>query len=358
MSNHAETMTGELLAPDIEIMLDQRDTHAVRAALLGLMEPEIADVLIALAPRYRVLAFRLLPKDRAADVFTFLPPEQQELLLNELSSDQLAQIFNEMDPDDRAVLFEEMPGQLAARILALMRPEERRQTQIILGYPAQSVGRIMTPDYLTVRPEWTLQQTLDFIRQKGSEAEILQTMYVVDDQGKLLDDIRLRDILVNDPQHTISTLADGQVVSLQATDDREEAVRAMDRYDRPVLPVVDSAGVLVGIVTFDDVADVAQEETTEDIQKMGGVEALEDPYMSTPLLRLARKRGTWLSVLFIGEMMTASAMGHFEHEIASAVILALFVPLIISSGGNSGSQASTLVIRAMAIRVIWLVDWW
>lgn len=352
-----ERMTGELLAPDIEMMLEQRDTHAVRAALLGLMDPELAEVIIALSPKYRVLAFRLLPKDRAADVFTFLPPEHQEELLAELSGEQLSQIFNEMDPDDRAELFEEMPGQLAAKILALMRPEERRQTQIILGYPAESVGRIMTPDYLTLEGEWTCAQALDFIRHKGSDAEILQTMYVVDERGKLLNEIRLRDIVVAEPQRTIASLIDGHVVALQASDDREEAVRAMDRYDRPVLPVIDSSGILVGIVTFDDVADVAQEEITEDIQKMGGIEALDEPYMSTSLTGLVRKRGTWLSALFLGEMLTASAMTHYQGEIERAVVLSLFLPLIISSGGNSGSQASTLIIRAMALREIGLRDW-
>ncbi len=357
MSIITERMTGELLGPDIEMMLDQHDTHAVRSALLDLMDPEVADVLVAIRPKYRVLAFRLLPRERAADVFTFLPPDQQELLLAELSSDQLAGIFNEMDPDDRADLFEEMPGQLAARILALMRPEERHRTQIILGYPARSVGRIMTPDYLTVRPEWTLQQTLEYIRQKGCEAEVLQTMYVVDEQGRLLGGIRLRDVLVNDPQRTIATLVDQHVISLRASDDREEAVRVMERYDRPVLPVADSAGVLVGIVTFDDVADVAQEEITEDIQKMGAVEALDEPYLTASLQHLVRKRGTWLSALFLGEMLTASALTHYQGEIERAVVLSLFLPLIISSGGNSGSQASTLIIRAMAIRELGLRDW-
>lgn len=297
------------------------------------------------------------PRIGTTDVFTFLPPDQQEQLLSELSSDQLALIFNEMDPDDRAVLFEEMPGQLAAKILALMRPEERRQTQIILGYPTESVGRIMTPDYLTIRPEWTLQQTLDFIRNKGSDAEVLQTMYVVDEQGRLLDDIRLRDIIVNDPQRpTIDSLVDNQVVSLHATDDREEAVRVMDRYDRPVLPVVDSAGVLVGIVTFDDVADVAQEEITEDIQKMGGIEALDEPYMSTSLAPPGPQ--AWHVVVGPVPRRNAHRLGHdaYQGDLERAVVLSLFLPLIISSGGNSRS-ASTLIIRAMALRELGLRDW-
>jgi magnesium transporter len=353
-----ERMVGDLLAPDIVEMLEARQIGLVRAALSELMDPEIADVLIALPPHQRAMAFRLLPRARAADVFTFLPPEEQEQLLAELTNEQLAQVFDEMDPDDRADLFEEMPGPIVAKLLALMKPEERRQTQIILGYPPESVGRIMTPDYVALRPEWTVQQALDHIRQYGRDAETISTLYIIDAARKLIDNIRLRQLILADPQSPIQSLMTGQVVALRATDDREEAVRAMDRYDQPVLPVVDSGGVLVGIVTFDDVADVAKEEVTEDIQKLGGVEALEAPYLSTPLLELVRKRGLWLSVLFLAQLLTASAMGLFEAEIVQAVVLALFIPLIISSGGNSGSQAATLVIRAMAIHEVALRDVW
>ncbi|GMU24559.1 MAG: magnesium transporter MgtE [Phycisphaerae bacterium] len=353
-----ERMVGDLLAPDIVEMLEARQIGLVRAALSELMDPEIADVLIALPPHQRAMAFRLLPRARAADVFTFLPPEEQEQLLAELTNEQLAQVFDEMDPDDRADLFEEMPGPIVAKLLALMKPEERRQTQIILGYPPESVGRIMTPDYVALRPEWTVQQALDHIRQYGRDAETISTLYIIDATRKLIDNIRLRQLILADPQNPIQSLMTGQVVALRATDDREEAVRAMDRYDQPVLPVVDSGGVLVGIVTFDDVADVAKEEVTEDIQKLGGVEALEAPYLSTPLLELVRKRGLWLSVLFLAQLLTASAMGLFEAEIIQAVVLALFIPLIISSGGNSGSQAATLVIRAMAIHEVALRDVW
>jgi len=353
-----EHMVSDLVAPDISEMLERRETHQVRAALMVLADPEVADVLMALPPPQRAIAFRLLPRNRAADVFTFLPPDQQEDLLAQVSSEHLAQMFNEMDPDDRVQVFEEMPGELVSRLLALMRPEERRATQVILGYPEDSVGRIMTPDYLTLRPDWTVQQALDHIRQRGAEAETVDTVYVTDDRGRLLDDIELRQLVLTDPSQRIGSLMDGQVISLHATDDQEAAVRTLERYDLPVIPVISSDGVLVGIVTFDDVADVAEEEATEDIQKMGGMEALDEPYMSASIPELVRRRGTWLSVLFIGEMFTATAMGYFEDELRRALVLTLFIPLIISSGGNSGSQASTLVIRAMAVREIDLRDWW
>lgn len=351
-------LVGSLLAPEIGELIAQRQTFEVRALLLDLMDPEIADVLVALEPGGRPVAFRVLPRDRAAVVFTYLPPETQEQLLSELNNEQLAGLFDEMAPDDRATLFDEMPGQIAAKLLALMKPEERRQTQAILGYPPDSVGRLMTPDYVAIQPEWTVQQVLDHIRKNGRDAETLSRLYVVDGRGRLIDDIRLRQLLLVDPSSSVKALMNEQLVSLHAQDDREKAVEMMRRYDHPALPVVDRDEILVGIVTFDDVADVEQAETTEDIQKMAAVEALDEPYITMPVWKLVRKRGIWLGVLFLGEMLTASAMAFYEHEIAAAVVLALFIPLIISSGGNSGSQASTLIIRAMAVGEIRQRDWW
>lgn len=352
-----EHSVGDLLAPEIAELLDARENHLARGTLMELLEPEIADVLMALEPKHRPIAFRLLSKDKASEVFLLLPQEEQEKLLGELNNEQLANLFNEMQPDDRVQLFEEIPGQVVSKLLGLMKPEERRRTQIILGYPPESVGRIMTPDYLTVREDWTVRQALDHIRAHGQEVESFNTLFVVNDKGKLLDDLRLRKMILGELDDTLDKLIDGQVVSLQATDDREQAVRIMQRYDRPQLPVVDRDNVLVGMVTFDDVADVAQAEATEDIQKLGGMEALEEPYMAASLYELVRKRGVWLIALFFGELFTASAMTYFEDEIAKAVVLALFIPLIISSGGNSGSQATSLIIRALAVGEITLKSW-
>jgi magnesium transporter len=349
---------GDLIAPEFIELLDQKRTAQAREALLDLLEPQVADVLISLPANYMALAFRLLPRQKAADVFTLLPEDQQQMLVEEMSHEQLASLFDEMPPDDRAQLFEEMPGQISAKVLALMRPEERRKTQIILGYPPESVGRIMTPDYLTVRPEWSVQQVMEHIRRFGRDAETINTLYVVNDLGILVDDIRLRQLILASPSQTIESMMDNHVVSLVATEDRERAVQVMNKYDFPVLPVVDSGGVLVGIVTFDDIADVAQQETTEDIQKLGAVQALEESFLAAPLWELIRKRGVWLTILFVGEMLTASAMAMYEHEIAAAVVLALFLPLIISSGGNTGSQAATLVVRALAVGEVRMRDWW
>ena len=216
----------------------------------------------------------------------------------------------------------------------------------------------MTPDFVSVRKEWTLRHVLDHVRAHGRDSETLNVIYVVNGNNRLIDDLRIREILLAPLHAIVSDLCDNRFVSLNATDDKKEAVKVFRQYDRTVLPVIDSHGRLVGIVTLDDVLDVAEEEATREIQKFGGLEALDEPYMSTPLLEMIRKRATWLVILFVGEMLTATAMGYFEHEISRAVVLALFVPLIISSGGNSGSQAATLIIRALALGEVKLRDWW
>ena len=216
----------------------------------------------------------------------------------------------------------------------------------------------MTPDFVSVRKEWTLRHVLDHVRAHGRDSETLNVIYVVNGDNRLIDDLRIREILLAPLHAVVSDICDNRFVSLHATDDKKEAVKVFRQYDRTVLPVIDSHGRLVGIVTLDDVLDVAEEQATREIQKFGGLEALDEPYMSTPLLEMIRKRATWLVILFVGEMLTATAMGYFEHEISRAVVLALFVPLIISSGGNSGSQAATLIIRALALGEVKLRDWW
>jgi magnesium transporter len=216
----------------------------------------------------------------------------------------------------------------------------------------------MTPDYIAVRDDWTVGQVFDYIRQHGKDSETLLVLYVVDGRGTLIDDIRIRKFLLAAPDAKVADLMDASLVALNAFDEQEKAIEVFREYDREALPVVDSNGVLIGVVTIDDVLDVAEEEATEDIQKIGGVEALDEPYIDTPIPRLVKKRAGWLVVLFLGEMLTTTAMAFFEDELARAIVLVTFIPLIVSSGGNSGSQASTLVIRAMALGEISLRDWW
>jgi magnesium transporter len=243
-------------------------------------------------------------------------------------------------------------------MIARLSAEERQVARTLLGYPEESVGRLMTPDYVAVREDWTVREVLDHIRGHGKDSETLDVIYIVDAKGRLIDDIRIREILFAPLESTMKQLGDERYVSLQAFDDQESCVSTFGKYDRFALPVLDRDGVLLGIVTIDDVLNVAEEEHTEDIQKFGGVSALEAPYASVPILTMVRKRAIWLVVLFLGELLTATAMQFFEDHIARAVILAMFVPLIISSGGNTGSQAATLIIRAMALGEITLKDWW
>ncbi|MEP6603500.1 MAG: magnesium transporter, partial [Spartobacteria bacterium] len=234
----------------------------------------------------------------------------------------------------------------------------RRVAQSLLGYPEGSVGRLMTPDFIAVDEEWSVKQVLDHVRENGQDSETLNVIYVVDERGKLIDDLRIREFLLKPLEAKVSEIRDQTFTALKVNDSQEEALNAFRKYDRTALPVVDSNDVLVGIVTSDDMLDVAEEEATEDIQKFGGMEALDEPYMRISLLQMVRKRAGWLIILFLGEMLTATAMARYQDELAKALVLALFLPLIISSGGNSGSQASTLMIRAMALGEVTLRDWW
>src|SRR6059058_1710580 len=251
-----------------------------------------------------------------------------------------------------------MPSAAARQLIQLLTPEERRVATALLGYPEGSVGRLMTPDFIAVKEDWTVQQVLDYIREHGRDRETLNVIYVVDDHGKLIDDLRIREILLRPLTAKVSEIRNDTFAALKVNDSQEAALNVFRKYDRVALPVLDSSGVLVGIVTSDDMLDVAEAEATEDIQKLGGSEALDAPYLTIRFPHMIRKRAPWLVVLFLSEMLTATAMGFFSDEIARAVVLALFVPLIISSGGNSGSQATTIVIRAMALGEVMLRDWW
>jgi magnesium transporter len=319
---------------------------------------DVADVILDLPEDEQVIIFRVLPHVLAADVFEYIGIEEQQKLLKAMAHEQVAAILNEMSPDDRTALLEELPSAAARQLIRLLTPEERRVATALLGYPEDSVGRLMTPDFIAVKEDWTVQQVLDYVRQYGRDSETLNFVYVVDDQGKLIDDVRMREFLLRPLTTKVSDIRDQNFVALNVNDSQRDALNIFRKYDRAALPVVDSNGAVVGIVTSDDMLDVAEEEATEDIQKFGGMEALDEPYMRMTLWRMVRKRAGWLVILFLGEMLTATAMANYQAELAKALVLALFLPLIISSGGNSGSQASTLMIRAMALGEVTLRDWW
>lgn len=329
----------------------------LRTALHGVPPADVADILAELSPSEAALAFRFLMRDDAGQVFSYLTSERQNELIQELGAEGATRVVEAMSADDRVRLLDELPSEVAQRLVASLSPEQRKITQAILGYPPRTVGRLMTPDYVRVKPEWTIGQALEHIRRYGRDAETVNVVYVVDEGGHLVDDIRLRQLLFADPSAPVETVMNRQFVTLKADMPQGEAVEMMQRYDRIALPVVDGAGVLVGIVTIDDVADVAQAEATESIQKLGGVQALETPFMETSVVALFKKRIPWLALLFMSELLTSNAIAFFEDEIARAAILAAFIPAIISSGGNSGSQSSTLVIRALGLKEVGLGDW-
>ncbi|HEX9281120.1 MAG TPA: magnesium transporter [Candidatus Udaeobacter sp.] len=339
-------------------MIEARDFAALREVFREWAPADVAEVILDLPEDQQVIIFRVLPHDLAADVFEYLDFDAQQTLLRAMAHEQVVAILNEMAPDDRTALLEELPSAAARQLIRSLTPEERRVATALLGYPEDSVGRLMTPDFIAVHEDWTVQQVLDYVREHGRDSETLNFVYVVDDRGKLIDDVRMREFLLRPLTTKVSEIRDENFVALNATDSQQDALNVFRRYDRAALPVVDSGGVLVGIVTSDDMLDVAEEEATEDIQKFGGMEALEEPYMRIPLWRMVRKRAGWLVILFLGEMLTATAMANYQEELAKALVLALFLPLIVSSGGNSGSQASTLMIRAMALGEVTLRDWW
>src|SRR5437016_9945260 len=351
-------MVGKLLAPEIKTLIDARDFNGLRDLFKEWPPADVAEVILDLPEDEQVIIFRVLPATLAADVFEYIGIEEQQNLLRAMAHEQVVGILNEMSPDDRTALLEELPSAAARQLIRLLTPEERRVAQALLGYPEGSVGRLMTPNFIAVHEDWTVKEVLDYVRENGQDSETLNVVYVVGERGKLIDDLRIREFLLKPLSTKVSDIRDRTFVALKVNDSQEEALNAFRKYDRAALPVVDSNNVLVGIVTSDDMLDVAEKEATEDIQKLGGMEALDEPYTTIPLARMVKKRATWLIILFLGEMLTATAMQGYNSEIERAAILAMFLPLIISSGGNSGSQATTLVIRAMALGELRLRDWW
>jgi magnesium transporter len=346
------------IAVEIGVALARRDAEAVRKAVEPWLPADLAP-LIANRPVEELAAlFRVTSRELAAQTFAYMPLAAQRRLLRLLTQQQAGELLNALPPDDRTAFLNELPLDVAMQLIGLLSADERRVTESLLAYPENSVGRMMTLDFVAVHPEWTVGEALAYIREHGFDRETLNVVYVVDGTGRLLDDVRVRRFLVSPLDWRVSRLMDGNFPRLVPTDARSRALEIFREFDRVALPVTDENRKLIGIVTVDDILDVAEAEATEDIQKLGGSEALDEPYTTIALSRMVRKRASWLIVLFVGEMLTASAMSYFEDEIAKAVVLALFVPLVISSGGNAGSQAATLVIRALALGEFRLGDWW
>lgn len=345
------------LQEQFEAIIQTEDKLRVRDFLDDQNISDVADLVYEF-PGYQSQIIASMSVHRAASVFKILDLSAQKAIIQELPANTTAGLLNELPADDRTDFLEELPGNVVRELIKLLDPDERKVTLSLLGYPENSIGRLMTPDYVYVYPWNTIEEVFATIRKYGKDSETINVIYVINEKGELLDDIRIRDFILNPPDKKVSDLMDDRFISLYAEDDQETAADVFKMNNRVALPVISKSNKLLGIVTIDDILWVATEEFSEDMQKMGGTQALDEPYLEMPIFNLFKKRILWLVVLFIGELLTATVMKYFEAEIAKAVVLALFVPLIISSGGNSGSQASTLIIQAMAVGEISIRDWW
>ncbi|GAA4509978.1 magnesium transporter [Sphingobacterium thermophilum] len=347
----------EIHVEHIKLLIEDNNLQELAKYLNELNISEVEE-LIDMLPEHGALFIETLDLNRAVNVFRILDFPTQERIFKKLSAPKVREILNTMPPDDRTSFFGELKGDVVKRLITLLTPEERKEALSLLGYPEDSVGRLMTPDYITVKKHWTIHRVLEHIRRYGGASETIDVLYVIDSDGRLIDDIRIKDILLAPPDSLVGELIDNRLISLNANDPQEDAITVFRMNNRVALPVVDEQGIMLGIVTIDDILWVANEEYTEDMQRFGGTEALDEPYLDVSIWHLVKKRAGWLIVLFLGQLLTASVIGHFESQLASAIVLFALMPLIMSSGGNSGSQASTLIIQAMALGEVTIADWW
>ena len=345
------------LQQQFEEVIASKDQLEIRDFLNNQNISDVAD-LIYDNTEFETQIISHLSIHRAASVFKILESTEQKRIIEDLPAFKSAELLNELPADDRVAFLEALPNSVVREMIKTLDPDERKITLELLGYPENSVGRIMTPEYVYVYEYNTVKEVIETIRRFGTNSETIDVIYVINYKGELLDDIRIREIILASPDAKVSELMDGRYISLNANDDQELANEAFKMNNRVALPVTDDQDILLGIITIDDVLWIANEEFSEDIQKIGGTEALDEPYLDISIPKLLKKRAGWLVLLFLGEMLTASAMQFFQHEIETATVLALFIPLIMSSGGNSGSQASTLIIQAMALGELTITDWW
>ena len=341
-------------------LVQEKQWKTIRDEIVVLDPLQIAEIIEELSDDEDLIVFRLLPRELAKSTFQHLSHDKQEEIIEGLAHNinKLSSLLNDLDPDDRTAFFEELPGEIAQRLIQLLSPQERRIATTLLGYPEDSIGRLMTPEFVAIKPHYTVEEALNHIRKFGRDSETLNVVYIVDNQWKLIDDIRIREIILATPDQKIEELMDYRFVALSAFDDQEMAVRVFQDQDRVALPVVNSEGLLLGIVTFDDMMDVAEEETTEDFHKFGAFqEAVVNP-LKAKIFSLYKTRVVWLTVLVFVNVFSGAAISKFESIIQSVVSLVFFLPLLIDSSGNAGSQSATLMIRSLAVGEVKLSDWY
>ncbi len=337
-------------------LLERRDYHALRAMLSEENEVDVAEALAELPQEKAVVAFRTLPKELAAEVFSNLPPETQQTIIQSATDQELSAIVEELYVDDAVDMLEELPANVVKRVLKNAGPDTRRLINQYLNYPENSVGSIMTAEFTDLRQTMTVAEAIDHIRRTGADSESIYTCYVIDRGRKLEGVLTLRELLLAGDDQRVADLMETDVITAETTEDQEEAVARMMRYDFISLPVVDTEQRLVGIVTVDDVMDVMEEEATEDFEKMAAMAPSEKPYLKTGVFSLAKHRIMWLLVLMISGMITGGILGRYEAAFAAMPLLVTFIPMLTDTGGNAGSQSSTLVIRGMAVGEIQLRD--
>ncbi len=350
-------MFSHLVLPDIRELIRQKSWKELKAVLSDLAPQDIAELFNALEDKEVVVAFRLVPKDKASDVFAEIDPALQEFILRHIADKEIKELIQELPPDDRTALFEDLPGRLTQKILNLLPAEERKEALQLLGYPEDSVGRLMTPDYIAVKKEWSIEKALQHIRQYGRDAETIDMIFVVDNRWKLLDDIPIRRFILARADQTVADIMDNEFVAIHANEDQEVAFRMIKKYNLNVLPVIDNEGTLLGIVTVDDILDVSEEETTEDFQKISAIEPIEESYSAVSAPLLYKKRIGWLMILLVTDFLSSSIIAHFENAIQAVIALAFFIPVLIDSGGNIAAQSSTLIIRALATGELSVKKW-
>jgi magnesium transporter len=353
-------MIGKILGPYLHKLIDGKKWDEIRSLVVLQHPADIADLIVDVPDDHDAAVFRLLPREIASQVFTYLPADHQTRLIHTLSHDQMRTLLAGITPDDQTRLLQELPAEVTRRIVEALPSDELAAARELLGYPQGTAGRFMTPKYVALRPEMTAREALLHVRSKGKGMETLNILYIVDEKGMLVEDVRLGSLVLAEEDSKVMdvAIAEGPHISVKATAPRDEVISTFQKYDRSALPVTDSEGNMLGIITADDVLDAAQKRATDDFQKLGGSEALEVAYFEVGFWPMVKKRGGWLAALFLGETLTATAMGKYEHAIEQAAVLALFVPLIISSGGNSGSQATSILIRSLALGEVKLKDWW
>ncbi|HPX76287.1 MAG TPA: magnesium transporter [Bacteroidales bacterium] len=345
---------------DFQTFFDEKNWRGLKRALNEYDSIQIAEILEDLEENQEIVVFRLLSREQAKEVFQLLSQEKQEDIIDGIAHNvqNLSNLLNDIEPDDRTAFFEELPGKVSQRLIQLLSPKERQITLQLLGYPEDSIGRLMTPEYVAIKAHYTVDRAFQHIRKYGRDSETLNVIYIIDDERKLIDDIKIKELILADPQEKVANLIDSKFVALNVMDDQETAIKAFTDYDRVALPVVNDDGVLLGIVTFDDIMDVAEEESTEDFHKFGSIQsAITNPLKET-IFNLYKNRIIWLVALVFMNVFSGAAISHYESVIQTMVSLVFFLPLLIASAGNAGSQSATLMIRALAVGDVEVKDWY